>query len=188
MDQPNTRTLVAAVELKDRRFRIAQTVFMAMVFIAMAAVILFQFRIQAGIQEQLKQQAVLLQAQKQNTDELKKNTTDQLSKVSAQLDCIASFFATRNRTEATITDLEQCTIVRSDGSIVQPNFNRGASSPSNSTTTPAPRNSNGASQGQTPSNPQQPTTPTVPNTPAVPDPVEILGIPICVPFTDRCVR
>lgn len=185
VDKPDTAALVANFETKDRRFRIAQGIFMGIVFIVLAFVVFFQQVTLVAVREQLRQQGILLQQQKDNTDELKKNTEEQLGKVSSQLDCIAQFFANRNRTTAIITDLEQCRIVNADGSVLQAT----PSTPNNSTVTPTPSGSSTspAVNTPTPSNTQQPPNSSTGN-PQAPGPVEILGIPVCVPFTGLCVR
>lgn len=183
----STRQLIAKVESKDRKFRMAQAVFMAIIFVILAGVIVVQLRTLNGVQEQLKQQEILLNEQKKNTDEIK-NTTANVSK---QIDCIAQFFAMRNRTEVTIEDLENCRIVRPDGTIVDlplaPRNTAGPNTPAQSNPQPTSPGS-----GQTPSNPQQPgpTEPPIlpPVDPPVDPPVEILGVPACVPFTGICVR
>ena len=185
-----TRALVTEVERKDRRFRTAQAIFLSLIFCILIGVVYVQLRTLAGVQEQLKQQAVLLEEQKKNTEDLK----DTSAKVSRQLDCIAEFFATRDRSDAHITNLDQCTIVRPDGTIVAPTFSQGAAPTQTPTTDPQPQTQNSPQPispdmpGLEPLNPQQP-DPIIPPLPA-PDrpPVEILGIPLCVPFTGVCVR
>lgn len=185
-EHSSTRELIATIEQKDRRFRTAQAVFMAFLLLSLLAVVFVQLRTLAGVQEQLKQQGVLLEAQRENTEDLKSTT----AKVSRQIDCIAEFFTQRDRSTATIKDLEQCVIVRPDGTIVEPTFTRNSQEPAN----PAAEQPSQAetidpsSPGLTPLNPQQPAEPAVPGPEPDNPPVEILGIPLCVPFTGVCVR
>ena len=173
--------IVQTIEDKDRKFRVAQAIFIGLILVILVLVVAVQFKTLSGVQEQLKQQGILLQEQKKNTEQIQA-TTAELSK---QLDCIAKFFAQRNRSESSIADLEQCTIIRPDGSVVQSLMR----APDPAPETPAPAtNSQPISPnmpGLTPLIPQQPETPEVP---PVPDPVEILGIPLCVPFTGLCIR
>ena len=187
-EHSSTRELIATIEQKDRQFRIAQSIFMAILLLSLLAVVGVQLRTLSGVQEQLRQQGVLLEEQRKNTEDIKNTTAN----VSRQLDCIAQFFAQRDRQDAVITDLEQCVIVNEDGSIIELVPLRPPAAATDPQ--PAPEQSAQAetidpdSPGLTPLNPQQPADPTAPGPEPVDPPVEILGIPACVPFTDICVR
>jgi hypothetical protein len=116
-----------------------------------------------------------------------------------ELRCLASFFSQPNRQNIRISNLETCEIIHTDtGKTEQlplsPTPVTTPSSPAvpssdtkqNSTTTNKPTQANTPQTpaSQTNSAPSQ-TTPQVPSTP---DPMKILGIPVCVPFTKVCVR
>lgn len=172
----STRQLISKIEAKDVRFRISLAVFMGISIIIMIGVILFQLKTLDGVRQQLDQQKVLLEEQKRSTDEIKATVAE----LSNQLDCIAKFFAQRSREDAQIADLDQCTIIRQDGSVVQSPL---IQAPNQAPETPPTISPD--MPGLTPLNPQQPADP--PTDPESP-PVEILGIPICIPFTGVCLR
>jgi TolA-binding protein len=178
-DHIETQELVRKIETKDKRFRTAQAIFMSIVLITLIAVVSVQLRTLQGVQQQLQQQKQLLEQQKRTVDEIQQNNEQQLAKVSNQLDCIAQFFAQRDRASAQITDLQQCTIVHADGSIEQPTFPQ----PTGSGSTPSPT---AGSQPQSTPSQAQPQQPPADN--STTPPREILGVPICIPFTGVCAR
>lgn len=180
---PVQREIVDQIEGKDRKFRAAQAIFLALIFVILVIVVAVQFKTLSGVQEQLAQQKILLEEQKSNTDQIQA-TTAELSK---QLDCIAKYFAQRDRAETTISNLEQCTIIRPDGSVVRslpraPQRQAPDQPAQDQPAEPAPaiRPDMPGLSPVPPQNPQQPETPD--------PPAELLGIPLCIPFTGICVR
>lgn len=95
--------LVKNIEDKDRRFRIAQTIFMIATLLALLVVIAAQQRTLKGVEAQL-QQAKTVAAE--NT----KNIKSTQSVIVRRLDCMAVFFSQRNRTNLTIDDIDKCTL------------------------------------------------------------------------------
>lgn len=166
-DDVSTQKLLSSIEARDHRFRLAWVFFMFIAAVILFFLVALSIKTLDGVEKQLKQQETLLREQKENT-----------AKISAQMDCIARFFAERNRQEAVINDLEQCRIMRPDGSVVDMPAPSTAQSPAT-----APQNS-----GQSTQNPQQPNQPNNPSSPSEPPPVEIIGVPVCVPLTGICLR
>lgn len=181
-----TRDLISKIEAKDRRFRTAWVIFMFIIALALCGVVLFQFRTNAKIDKQLTQLKVLAKTQQETIDAVKASgdqRTKQLQTVNDHIDCIASFFNFRNRAQSVITDLDQCKVESFDGT--------STTLPTNKNAQPQPQQQPAQTQpqngGQTPSNSQQPQNQGSDNQPQKP-PVEILGVPVCVPFTSACVR
>lgn len=180
-----TDDLIAQIENKDRRFRLAQTVFMIATLLALIIVIGAQQRTLDGVKDQLAQAKVTAAEQSKQSD-------DQRDKIIRRLDCIVVFFTQPDRAAVTIADIDKCALNR-DGNVDQffqqpeatpadqpPNLAPSAGSANPGTTPPATVNPQGP--GLSPIIPQQPAP-----TPVTP-PVEVLGIPVCVPFTGLCVR
>ena len=111
-----------------------------------------------------------------------------------ELGCLASFFSQTNRQNLKINNLEQCEILHTDTGQTEilplTSISISPAVPSsdtkqNSTTTPTPTQANNT-PNQTTSQTTAP-SPTAPQV-QVPPAKEILGIPMCVPFTGLCVR
>lgn len=185
-----TEELLDEFRAKDRKYRRALVVFMFAVLMVLAVVIGVQLWTNAKIDRQLalqgellRQQNKLLTAQKENTEATNANTNAQLAKISKQIDCIAQFFATANRQDAVITDLKQCRIILADGTITD-----GTSFTTEGNSSPGPssqpdrvpsngQQSGGGGSGGGGGGTDQPA-----------DPVEVLGVPVCLPLTNVCVR
>lgn len=111
--------------------------------------------------------------------------------------CLASVFASFTQTgkPVTIEDLDICKVRQADGTVVNvPNVVTPSASPTPSSTvrqttpkqnapTPQP-----VTQNPSPTPTQPATPPTTQPTPPEPKPVEILGVPACVPLTGVCVN
>lgn len=178
----STDELIAQIEHKDRRFRLAQTLFMVSTLLALVIVISAQQRTLDSVKDQLVQAKGTAASQAKQSD-------DQRDKIIRRLDCIVVFFTQPNRTEVTIADIDKCALNRDKN--VDQFFQQPESTPADR----PPDLTNGAgsaSPDQTPQaigNPQP--TPIIPQQPVpTPErpPVEILGIPACLPFTGICVR
>lgn len=105
----STDDLIAQIEMKDRRFRIAQTTFMVCTFAALIVVIFMLNRTLNGVQDQLAQA-------KDTAISQDKNANDATNKIIRRLDCMTIFFSQRDRTNLTIQNIDQCTLER-DGDI-----------------------------------------------------------------------
>lgn len=179
--QPTTDELIADLQAKNRNFKVAAIACMGLVAAGLLLLTVIGLNTLQRVNTQLAQQRQLLEQQTASTDELKRNTNEQLSKVSKQIDCIAQFFTQRNRTNVVITDLEQCTILNPDGSVTQ------GSSVGGQTTAPNTGNSGGVSPQPTSNGGVAPAAGNQPQQPQ-PEPVRVLGVPVCVPLTGVCVR
>lgn len=98
-------TLIAAIEHKDRRFRLFQMLFMVGTFVALIIIIGAQQRTLDGVREQLTQAQDVAKAQS-------KQTNDSQETILRRLDCLAVYFSQRNRTDLTIQDINKCTLER----------------------------------------------------------------------------
>lgn len=132
-----------------------------------------------------KSQGDLLQALKDSTEVLKKNQSAAAQAQSKFNLCLAEFFSRPDRDNLVVSEI--CTI--------EPIDNGGGNGTSTSPTPQTSQNSTSHDQNQNGNKPNQnPGSPGNPNTPPEPPenppdpPVEVLGIPVCVPFTGLCVR
>ena len=176
---PERTALLSKIERRDRQYRIALLIFMLSTALAISVLAGFQIKTNAKVNrqlvlanQQLKKQGEILSAVKASGDE----RTKQLEQVNQHVDCIAAFFNQRNRTNATITDLDQCSIEHFSGTA-------GMAAKAKA----APKAGSSSNPQATPSNTQQQQNNQQDNQQEKPA-VEILGLPICVPFTTRCVR
>ncbi len=101
----------------DRRARTSRAVFMVALVGAIAALLIITAstldRVEAQVRNQnqiLNQLSTLLQEQRTSTDDLKKNNADQLDKLTRHIDCLATFFATSDRNDRVIEDVNKCVI------------------------------------------------------------------------------
>lgn len=138
---------------------------------------------------------VIGSAAKQNSDTNAKIVASQKA-TEEELGCLASFFSQPNRQTLIIVDLSKCTIKHTDtGQTETLPFFQTQPSPAvpssdttqKSTTTPTSTQANNTPNqqiaSQTPASSQ-----TAPQETIAPAAKEILGIPLCVPFTGVCVR
>lgn len=175
--------LLSKIEKQDRRYRLALMVFMVSTAITIGILAGFQIKTNSKVDRQLQLQGKLLTQQADVLAAIKANgdqNSEQLQKVSDHIDCIAAFFNSRDRTSAVITDLNQCSIERLDGST--------ATLPKTNTFAQPDADSGTQSGGQSPQNSQQNQANPTPSQPVEPPPAEVLGIPVCVPFTNACIR
>jgi hypothetical protein len=150
-----------------------------------------------------------IDAQTRAVQEIKKSNTDSLDIIKRRIDCLAVYFAQRDRAELTIDDIDRCTI-RSNETITEVfnlptpppaatsnNPSNASSSPPASSTrsTPPPAVAVAPPAARPPSPTPTPVTP--PPTPGPPSPtpppqntmqpVNLLGVPICIPVLQLCV-
>ncbi len=176
------------IDLKDKRFRIAQTVFMFIVGAAFIGTFGFLVVLLTNAQDQLAQQRVLLDQQKtlsvqqkEATEELKKDTSAKLDRQAEYIKCIAKLFAEHEAGTTTIDNLELCAVTE------RPLDSLGFGQQSENT--PSARNVEPplVSKTDPPAEPAPQPQPQ-PEPQEEHPPVEILGVPMCVPLTDLCIR
>lgn len=185
----SAQEIIAELNRRNRRFKVATVLFMIVAAFALLAIILVGLNNLQQANKQLTQQKELLAQQQQTLDAISDaadQRTSQLAQISKQIDCIAQFFTQRNRTNVVITDLEQCQILNADGSSTQGTGSTTSPQASNGGSTTAPQSQqqpgnqnqqggNNGNNGNGGGNTEQP------------EPVRVLGIPVCVPLTRVCV-
>lgn len=178
----STQRLIANIEKKDRRFRVAQAIFMALVALAMIVLLLLNYVQLIQKNHLLGQQGALLQQQKDSTEELKRNTNDRLDKVDNHIDCIAKFFAQSNRAELSIADLQSCSITTT--STLTPGYTPVDKSdpeyPGDPYSSPTTTNSTNQQQNQQTQTTAQTPEPTH-------NPYQVFGVPVCTPLVKLCL-
>lgn len=157
-----THELIEDVKKKDRRFRTAQAVFMAVVVVTLAGIALAQYRTLESVQQQLAEQKILSENIKSVSDDIKKDNEAQLSKLNRRLDCIVAYFAQENREALVIQDIDACVLAGvGDGHNF---FQNGDSQENNQQSQPSSEsNNNGQGQQNRPPQPERPEEPTPPN-------------------------
>lgn len=124
-----TDELISQIERKDRRFRLAQTIFMVSTFIALIIVIFIQNQTLGGVQDQLSQAKRVAAQQNEQADASR-------DKIIRRLDCMVVFFTQKDRTNLSIQNIDKCTLDR-DGDIER-FFTTNESGTTTTTTTPQP--------------------------------------------------
>ncbi len=176
-------SLLLDIERKDRRFRMAQSIFMALLTIALAGLVWVSA-------ENVNKFNTQSEERRKATLELQQATLDASEEQRKYIRCIAEFFAREDRANLVISDLDDCEFTR--------NIDKSSSTgnPGNSTLALGDAYG-GTQQGVTYANPPvstqtvvvqpqpQPTTPPAQQPPvatAPPDPsiLEALGLPVCV--------
>lgn len=114
-DHLSTQELIQRVEIQNRKFKIAQTVFMTLLLVSLCAVITLQFQTLNNVEKQLAEQTII-------TEQNDKTTNEQTDKIIRRLDCMVAFFSQTDRVNLTIADIEKCSLNR-DGSIQQFSLN-----------------------------------------------------------------
>lgn len=179
----STDELIQDVVRSSHRLRVTASVFMGIVATLLISLIVAQFW---QLQEYRRQSTERAEGIRRLSEAAANN-----SEVSNRyLQCIARFFATTDRASRTLTDLDACTY-EVDGQSVPGLDTRPTSTASGQS--PAPQTQNQTPQtntqpGVVPGTPE-PEEPAPEQPPADPrPPIEVLGIPVCVPLTNVCVR
>lgn len=110
-EKRDTITLLAAIERKDKRFRVAQAVFMIGTFLLLTVVIIAQY----NVLNQIKAQNMSAQA---TADKQSKESNERQEKIIRRLDCVVVFFGQKDRANLSIEDIEKCALNR-DGNVDQ---------------------------------------------------------------------
>lgn len=176
MSNSETRQLIENIERKDKRFRLAQSAFMLLLMISLVGVITLQFQTLQGVKQQLVEQ-------KSSNDAAIKRSDEQRDKIIRRLDCVVVFFSQKDRVDLSIDNVDQCTLNRDIS--VQQFFESPESTPSNNPSNTNPSGTSGSTQ--TPTSHSQGGNNPPPEAVSSPEPMKILGIPVCIPFTKTCI-
>lgn len=177
-----TDKLIHAIEHKDRRFRLFQTIFMVGTFLALIIIIGGQQNTLDGIRAQQTEAKDQAKAQDKQSNELG-------ARIERRLDCMVVFFSQKERTNLSIENIDKCTLNR-DGDIqrfFRDDPDRGTvttptEQPSSLTPSTAPQTGDSAAEEPIEQPPVvEPRPPVVIDLPLLP------SIPVCVPFTGICV-
>lgn len=183
----STQQLIRDIERKDRRFRLAQSVFMVLLMLGFIAG--GYFAAQAYQAEQKARDA----ANKAVVDAI----NEKLEGQSKQLQCIVRFFTidSTERETSSIRSVDDCFTTDVTSQADPPltveggqasNFSLGPvaqAPPEPDISTPPQQPGRPADPGRPPQTPAEP-----PQAPDEHPPVEVLGVPLCVPFVGICVR
>ena len=179
-DKQTHYDLLHKIERNDRRFRMAQSIFMTVIGLVLVGLIAAQFVVIRNFQDQSGERAKGIHTLQDSNRKLLEENKHLSEQTNRYIQCIAQFFATTDRQDRVLADLDACTYM--DGGEIVPGLtapqNGSTNSPAPTTTQNTPANPGGAGESTTPVTP----------TPAVPDPVRVFGIPVCVPFTGVCWR
>jgi hypothetical protein len=185
-DHASTQELINSIEKKDKSFRLAQSIFLTLLLVLLVGIVFVQFRTLDTVRQQLV-------ASKATATETTNQSNQQRDTIIRRLDCVVAFLNQPNRTALVISDIDKCSLntadsptkffAPADGTSTSTNTNGDGSTTTTTTT------------NNTPGNPdlnhpqpviQQPLTP--PTTVEPKPPLRVIGVPICVPFTEVCVR
>lgn len=163
-DHASTQELISNIEKKDRRFRLFQSIFMISTFVALIFIIGAQQRTLTNVQEQVSKEA-------KTAEQASSERSEQLTAITRRLDCMVVFFSQPDRDNLTIENVENCALNKDQdlNKFFRNDPNNSADNPPNLPSS-APTATQENAEAQVPEKEQQ----------------YILGIPICVPFTDIC--
>lgn len=150
LENMTTLELIATVEAKNHRFKIAGSVFAGCIAIGLVILLILGLSTLDGVNTQLAQQKQLLRSQQQVLDKINfngKQRTAQINDLQNHIDCIVELFRQPNRQSLTIKDLNSCEF-DSNGNIITPSG--GSNVPQKTTNTTSPSNNNGNSAGSAP--------------------------------------
>ncbi len=180
--------LIHSIEKKDRRFRVAQTVFMIAILIPVAIGGYFLAT------NQTKERI----AREEQTSQIIDRQSEKIDDLTNRLRCLAVFFSEPDRANLIITDIDQCFTQRIDNGDIRKldigsdpantNQNSNNTDTSHEDTQKKTDQNNLGNQNEN-NNSQTPVDP-----PSVGlgeeenPPRRIAGIPVCIPFTEICVR
>ncbi len=187
MKDAEVYSLLDDVRRADRRFRTSAGIFMAIVGLALIGMIAVQYWQLREFRDQSAERAAAIK-------QLSESAANNSAQTNHYLQCIARFFATTDRQNRVLKDLDTCAYENNGrpvpGVDTDPTRQRTGQEQS-----PAPSNQNSQTENINPNSPGLvPGTPDLeepePETPPAEPrpPVEVLGIPVCVPFTDVCLR
>ena len=168
-DHLSTQQLISQIEKKDRRFRTAQSIFMALLMVTLICLVTLVFKTLNSVEEQLVGQKGII-------NEIKREEADQLAKITRRLDCMVVFFSTPERQNLTIENVENCALNRNediDQFFQQPESTPSEQPPNLEDSAPTATQENDEAQNPSPQPEQQPEEPPViePRPPVIPLPL-----------------
>ncbi len=166
--------VIRKIQSRDSKYRAFFVFLMLGVLVALFAVIFLQAQ---ALQEFRNQSA----ARGAGLKTLSEQNLDAAGRTNSYLQCLARYFAETDRAELQLTDLDACSYERGGNAVPGVDVTPTGTASGDRTTAPS-----GSTQ-QTPTTPapQQETPATAP---PEPDPVQVLGVPVCIPFTGVCLR
>ena len=167
--------IIRKIDRRDSKYRLAFVLLMFFVLAVLSAVAILQFQALQEFKQQSSERAAAIEKRQQEDLALAGRTN-------AYIQCIARFFAERNRTNLTLTDLDNCSYERSGTPVPGVDTNPVIIQQQE------PTMINPNAPGLQPVTPREEEPETEPEQPAVSPPVVIIGIPVCIPFTDICIR
>jgi len=118
-DTNDTHELLRRIEVKDRKFRVAQAIFSAAMITALIILLAATYRLQNENNNLLKAQSATLAQAKATTDQLKandKHNAQSLQDLQNHIDCIVNLFTQPNRASLVITDITSCQLTATSSS------------------------------------------------------------------------
>ena len=106
-DHLSTQELINRIETKDRRFRVAQSVFLTLLLMFLSGIVFVQFRTLNTVREQLV-------SSKATALETSKQSDEQRDLIIRRLDCMVAFLSVEDRTGLTLADIDNCSKAESD--------------------------------------------------------------------------
>lgn len=155
-----------------------------LIVVGILFIVFMLFRLQAQ-NRQLAEQAAVINQQTQNIAIQATNIAERNNAIATEntrhIDCIADLFArhTRDNLPITIKDLDTCQVERAGANATSQN----SSSEPDASQDQNPNDNTNQSNSET-SNSNTQTS----QAPRTNPPRRILGVPVCVPFTDVCAR
>jgi hypothetical protein len=178
--------LLHRIEKNDRRFRLAQSVFMTIIGLILVGLVAAQFVVINNFQSQSSERAKSLKVLQESNQRLGEENKGLNQQTNRYIQCIARFFATTDRQTRVLTDLDKCTYEQNGQAVPGVDIHPTTEGPNTQgPQNTAPFTENEGTPGEAPVQPSQPTTP---QQPAERPPARVLGIPVCIPFTNVCVR
>lgn len=165
LENMTTLELVARIEAKNYRFKVAGFVFAGCLMAGLAVLLVLGLSTLNGVNTQLTQQKTLLNSQKLVLDKISgasKQRTAQINDLQNHIDCIVELFRQPNRQSLTIKDINGCQF-DSNGNIITPSGGTNGSEKTNSS--PATINNSGGTPSAAPQT-VQPTNSVPAQTPA----------------------
>jgi hypothetical protein len=176
--------LKSRVLTQERRSRIARIIFIICLSGGMIAILMLQTYLLVEYRTEASQRA-------QSLERILKANRNENAKQTRYLQCIAVFFASKDRATRTLVDLDKCSIEQNGQTVVGtlPLPSGDDSQPP----APGPQVDDTPTMAQAPAASPSPTP--APSTPASPaptpqpaaGPVEVFGLPVCVPLTGVCL-
>ncbi len=174
MPNGNDDNLLRAIRRRDLIYRLLQG---AMIVIVVGGFLITSLvqgqantRVLAGLRQQNRQLQIAV-------NDLKADANEKLDRQTKHLQCIAQFFAQPDRQDRVIEDLNDC-LISAAPSTSQPSFAQTPGQQSRSPSTP----------GESPPKSSPASPPAVPPLQPATNPIELLGLPLCIPILDVCAE